>query len=173
MSSSRICVSHRHKRSAFGVADQPTCGTHSLNGYRNPSSAHRTDISCVGCRLCRVDEVFSRLHSATQEFAIVLPRDVDGHGLAGTTERTAHHSIDRKRESYRVAYPENRFVMHLDRLLLSRLHQAIHDARSVNSRREPAQSLRPDIELQQVALGREGPYRLAIRRSRPQYESLR
>src|SRR5213594_1417957 len=75
------------------------------------------------------NEGCSGLRSATEEFAIVLFRDVEGRGLAGPTERTACHAVDRKREGRRVADPEHDFVVHLDCLLLSRLHQPIHDAR--------------------------------------------
>ncbi len=63
-----------------------------------------------------------------KKLAIVLPRDVYARRFASATKRTARPAVDREREGRRIADPEHGFVMHLDRLPLASLHQAIHDA---------------------------------------------
>ena len=68
------------------------------------------DVSCVGCRLHREDEVLSRLPLATQEFAIVLRCDVHGDRLAGPPEHETLSAVDRKRERRRTTRVSHKLV---------------------------------------------------------------
>jgi hypothetical protein len=103
-----------------------------------------------------VDHKNSRRWRAPQEVAIVLRRDVHGDRLVAGTERTALPAVNRKRERRRIADPEHGFVMHVDCLMVSRLHQPIDNAGAVNRRRKPAEAPRVDFEVQQICLGCDG-----------------